>query len=349
MAKLPHYALDFDAIEPTIEEFFSGKAGYVHNFIKEDEYTYKVEVSDGKCKKPGLVIIHNKQGLYCLDVGGTPSLSPLCRTCIDFILERLKLPSVERQSVSFKGVDADIVEICLQYLGDNYVLSEDKKDVPDARHFIVSDAYRSAVSVICYENGTLLVQGAFTALFLRVLAEITKGTEAAPDVAVQELLRIAPLTQNRYEVEINKLVTKPRPLIDKHLDVMVLSSAVLANSAIALGDYGAYPFGILKAIEGLLSIKLQAHLNSDFESFGGCFQPDASNIQRLSVPDFNAPAQSALKTAIEDSYNFYNNNRHSTFHTKKLTVEASRILTYEDAIDMIDDGLILINRLCDNW
>lgn len=349
MSKLPHYALDFDAIEPTLEEFFAEKAGYVHHFIQENEYTYKVQVSDGKCKKPGLVVIHNKQGLYCLDVGGTPSLSHLCRTCIDFILERLQLPSVERQSISIKGVDADIVEICLQYLGENYILSDDKKDVPDARHFIVSDAYRSTVSVICYENGTLLVQGAFTALFLRVLSEITKETKTAPDVAVQELMRIAPLTQNRYEVEINKLVTNPRPLIDKHLDVMVLSSAVLANSAIAIGDYGAYSFGILKAIEGLLAMKLQAHLNSDFDSFGGCFQPDALNIQRLSVTDFNEPVQAALKSAIEDSYNFYNNNRHSTFHIKKLAVEASRLLTYEEAIDMIDDGLTLINRLCDNW
>jgi len=349
MAKLQHFALDFEAIEPTIEEFFADKAAYTHRFFQEDEYTYKVLISDGHCKKPGLVIIYNKQGLYCLDVGGTPALSSLCNACIDFIKERLLIPSAERQSFSIKGVDSDIVELCLRYLGTNYFLSDDKQDVSDARHFIVTDTYRSAVSVICYNNGTVFVQGAYTALFLRVVTDITREAAAAPAAAIQELIRIAPLVQNRYEIDINRLVNNPAPLTAKNLHVMVLSSAVLANSAIALGDYGAYPFGILKAIEGLLALKLQAHLNSDNEPFGGCFRPDASNIQRLSILDYNAPAQASLKSAIEDSYNFYNNNRHSTFHVKKLTVEASRILTYEEAIEMIDDGLVLINRLCDNW
>lgn len=349
MAKLKHYALDFDAIESTLEEFFSDKPAYKHQFTQENDFTYKVSISDDRCKKPGVLTIYNKQGLYCLDVGGTPNLTPLCRSCVDFLIERLQIPSKERQSFSIKGIDSDIVELCLQYLGTSYTLSEDRGDVADARHFLVTDAYRSTVSVICYNNGTVYVQGAYTSLFLRVVTDITRETAAAPAAVIQELIRIAPLVQKRYEIDINRLVTNPAPLTAKNLDVMVLSSAVLANSAIALDDYGAYPFGILKAIEGLLALKLQTHLNSDYDSFGGCFHPDATNIQRLTIPDFDAPDQALLKSAIEDSYNFYNNNRHSTFHIKKLTVEASRVLTYEEAIDMINDGLDLINRLCDNW
>jgi len=349
MAKLTHYALDFDAIEPTLDEYFTTQPGYTHEFSQVNDFTYKLSVSDGICKKPGVLMIYNRQGLYCMDVVGTPHLAPVCRSCSEFIKERLQIPSAERQTFTVRGVDPDIAELCLQYLDANYVLSSDKKDVPDARHFLVSDSYRSSVSVICYENGTIYVQGAYTALFLRVVTDITKAAEVAPEATVSELLRIAPLVRQRYPIDVDALVTRPQPLKNNHLDVMLLSSVILANSAVALGDYGAYSFGVLKAIEGLLSLKLISHLSSDSASFGKCFSPDARNVQRLSVHDFDAPEQSALKSAIEDSYNFYNNNRHSTFHVKKLAVAASRILTQEEALDMIDDGLKLINQLCDNW
>lgn len=349
MAKLPHFALDFDAIEPTLDEFFSTRTGYSHAFFQENDFTYKVSVQNDNGKKPGLITIYNKQGLYCMDIGGAPQFASICHSCSDFILERLKIPSAERLSFSVKNVDVDIVELCLQYLDKNYTLSDEKADVPNARHYIVSDSYRSSVSIICYENGTLLIQGAYTALFLKVVTEITRETETAPETAVEELMRIAPMVEKRYDVDINKLVNKPKPLKDNHLDVMVLSSIILANSAIALGDYGAYSFGILKTIEGLLSLKLQAHFSRDCDPFSNCFTQDSSGIQRLTITDYDSPSFSSLKKAIEDSYNFYHKNRHTTFHIKKLNVGTSRLLTHEEAIDMIDDGLELINNLCDNW
>ncbi len=349
MSKLEHYALDFEAIEPTLDEYFSSMTGYTHTFTQPNEYTYRVSINDGKNKKPGLINIYNRQGLYCMDIGGTPSLASICKNCSEFIVERLQIPSAERQSFTIRGVDSDVAELCLHYLGENYTLSKDKEDVPNARHFIVTDTYRSSVSVICYQNGTLYVQGACTSLFLRVVTDITKETEAVPNAVVEELIRIAPVVHKRYETEINKLVKKPKPLVDNHLDVMVLSSVILANSSISIGDYGVFTFGVLKTIEGLLALKLNSHLNRDNDNFNGCFKPDNHNIQRLCIPDFNSPENSTIKSAIESSYNFYNNNRHSTFHVKKLNVSASRILSHSEAIGIIDDGLALINKLCDNW
>lgn len=350
MGKLEHYALDFDAIEPTLEEFFQDKGELEYSFAQENDFTYRLSVTKPNIKKPGLLFIYNKQGLYCMDPKGTPALLGVCSDCRDFILQRLQIPNAVRQSFAIKDVDSELAAACIVCLGESYTVSADKGDVPDAKHYIVTDTHRSTVSVICYDNGTIYVQGAYTALFLKVITEISKETSAAPEAVVKELLGIAPLVQNRYEVDINALIDNPKPLIDNNLDVMVLSSAVLANSAVAIGDYGAYPFGILKAIEGLLALKLQAHLESDFESFGKtCFSPDAHGIQRLNYDDFNDPSHNQLKAAIESSYNFYNNNRHSTFHTKKLNVAASRVLSEEEALDMIDDGLDLINKLCDNW
>lgn len=61
MGKLEHYALDFDAIEPTIAEFFQDKAGVTYSFEQENEFTYKVSVVKENIKKPGLLIIYNKR------------------------------------------------------------------------------------------------------------------------------------------------------------------------------------------------------------------------------------------------------------------------------------------------
>lgn len=349
MGKQNHYALDFDAIVPTLEEFFHEKEGLEFSFEQTNEFTYKVSVSKASIKKPGLLTIYNKQGLYCMVPEGTPALVGICKECCDFIIQRLQIPDAVRQSFSIKEVDSELTEACLVCLGENYTLSAEKGDVPDARHYTVTDTNRSSVSVICYNNGTIYVQGAVTTLFLKVCTEIAKECKGTPDNVVEELVKIAPTVQKRYEVDINALVNKPKPLIDNHLDVMVLSSVVLANSAVACYDFGPYAFGVLKAIEGLLALKLQAHFTRDGDGFGKCYSDTGSGRQTLYVHDFDAPEQAVLKKTMEDAYNFIVDNRNTSFHVKKLHVETSRILTEEEALDIIEDGLEYINDLCDNW
>lgn len=349
MGKLEHYALDFDAIEPTLAEFFQNKGDLSYSFVQENDFTYRLSVTKSNIKKPGLLFIYNKQGLYCMDPGGTPALKGICSDCRDFIIQRLQIPNAVRQSFSIKDVDAELAAACVVCLGENYTVSEDKGDVPDANHYIVTDTHRSSVSVICYTNGTIYVQGAYTALFLKVITEISKETNAAPEVVVKELMNIAPLVQNRYEVDINALVRNPKPLIDNHLDVMVLSSVILANSALNTFDFGPYAFGVLKAIEGLLILKLHSHFTKDSDSFGKCYSDLGAGKQELYVHDFDAPEYAVLKKTMEDAYNFIVDNRNTSFHVRKTFVEASRILTEEEALEIIEDGLDYINKLCDNW
>lgn len=349
MGKLEHYALDFDAIEPTLAEYFQEKCDLRYSFEQVNDYTYRVSVMKEGIKKPGLLMIYNKQGLFCMDLGGAQALVGVCADCRDYLIQRLQIPNAEKQSFSIKDVDAELAAACVVCLEDNYTVSEDKGDVPDAKHYVVTDDHRSSVSVICYDNGTIYVQGAYTALFLKVITEISKETSATPDVVVKELMSIAPLVKQRYDIDINALVKNPKPLIDNHLDVMVLSSVILANSALNTYDFGPYAFGVLKAIEGLLILKLQPHFTKDSDSFGKCYSDLGNGKQELYVHDYDAPEYAVLKKAMEDAYNFIVDNRNTSFHVRKTFVEASRILTEEEALDIIEDGLNYINILCDNW
>lgn len=351
MGKLKHYALDFDALEPTLVEFFQDKEDIQYSFEQVNEFTQKVAVSKTNLKRPGLLIIYNKQGLYCMDISGTPSLHGICADCRDFIIQHLQIPNAVRQTFSIKDVDPVLAAACIVCLGENYTLSQEIGDVPDAKHFIVTDTHRSSVSVICYDNGTVYVQGACTPLFLKVCTEVSKECRGIPENVVNELIKIAPLVQKRYEVDINSLVNNPQPLVVNNLDVMVLSSVILANSAVAIFDFGPYAFGVLKAIEGLLALKLKSYFDKDNDFFNKCFCDDGSGRQKLkaTIHDFDAPEHAVLKSTLEDAYNFICNNRNTSFHVRKLNVPASRILTEEEALDIIDDGLDYINKLCDNW
>lgn len=79
--------MEFDAIEPTLAalaEYFQDKGNLDYTFEKVNDFTYKVSVTKKDIKKPGLLVIYNKQGLYCMDPGGTPSLKGICTDCRDF-------------------------------------------------------------------------------------------------------------------------------------------------------------------------------------------------------------------------------------------------------------------------
>ena len=108
---------------------------------------------------------------------------------------------------------------------------------------------------------------------------------------------------------------------------------------------------MLKAIEGLLALKLQTYFDKDNDFFSKCYHDDGAGKQKLNsnVHDFDSAENAVLKATMEDAYNFIVDNRNTSFHIRKLHVEASRILTEEEALDIIDDGLDYINKLCDNW
>lgn len=353
MAKMLHYALNFDAIEPTIAEFFSDKPDYEYEFVEEKSYMHALKIwkveSGTRCKKPGIVTIYNKQGRYCLVGEGATQLRKVVEDCKDFLIEELRLPDADLRCFVLKGVERELFNAFMDIIRKELTIAEGKS-VPTGSHFVVSDNKNSSVHITYYDTGVVRMQGVFTALFMNLITNATKELTGEDGAVIEELLKIGQQKNNRYATEITKLVNNSKPLTDYKLSGSVLASVILANSNNELGDYACYSFGVLKAIEGLLALKLAAHLASDTDSIGNCFEEHPTSHLyhlRATINDFDGNPE--LKKYIEKAYNTYKNNRHTTFHVRKLNVEASRVLTYEDALDIIDDGLGIINGLCDNW
>ena len=345
MASEQHYSLNFDAIEPTIDAFFEDKPDYKYEFVKNVDASHTLRIwkdNNGVVsKKKGGLRIYNKQGLYCLVVEGSLNFKTISTECKEYLIEKLRLPDVDLKCFVLRDVDSDLYNAFVDIVKNEYTVKERENSIPDAiQQLNVCDTHQASVHVTFYKNGTIRMQGAYTALFSNLIICATKELAGEDETAIQELISIGRQKSSRYETDITKLVSNSKPLTDYKLSRYVLASTILADSNNELEDYACYSFGILKAIEGLLALKLKAHLASDTDSVGICFEEHAtSHIYHLksSIKDFDGAPE--LKKYIESAYNTYKNNRHTTFHVRKLHVEASRVLKYEEALSIIDDGL----------
>ena len=57
----------------------------------------------------------------------------------------------------------------------------------------------------------------------------------------------------------------------------------------------------------------------------------------------------SAKNPLEEAYDFYNKNRHAISHVDKANIEASTMMDYDEAVDVIQECLKRINKLCNNW
>ena len=127
---------------------------------------------------------------------------------------------------------------------------------------------------------------------------------------------------------------------------MIESSLQLVNSGISVSDYGCYTFGVLKAIEGILKLRIQEDVYI-FENFGDYFiinKNKGTYHFKTSLYD----EQPNLKKALEKAYNHFHKYRHSTFHVDDQ-IETTKILNYSEAISIIVDSVHIINEICNNW
>ena len=302
-------------------------------------------------KKKGGLRIYNKQGLYCLVVEGSQDFKSISTECKEYLIEKLRLPDAELKCFVLRDIDSDLYNAFVDIVKKEYAVTEKEITIPEATQQLnVCDTHHSSVYITFYKNGTIRMQGAYTALFSNLIVCATKELAGEDGAVIKELLSIGKQKFYRYDTDITKLISNSKPLTDYKLSGSVLASTILADSNIEMEDYACYSFGILKAIEGLLALKLKTHLSSDTDSIGNCFEEHPTSHKfhlKTTIKDFDGNTE--LKKYIESAYNTYKNNRHTTFHVRKLHVEASRVLAYEDALDIIDEGLAIINGLCNNW
>ena len=214
--------------------------------------------------------------------------------------------------------------------------------------FDVSDSNNCRVTCTLYGNGTFLLQGNVTPLYVTVMTEAlrwlvdeTKMSSLPDSITLNNTVSI-------YSENINDLIPQ-LPICgdtDGIIERMVSTSVRLFNSGIIVDDYGCYTFGVLKALEGVLKLRLSDDLGP-IDKLGEHFYYDqSSHRHRIITTAYDGKLE--LKKAINKGYNNWVSSRHSTFHADDQ-IATSTLLSYEQATAVFQDTLNCINAICDNW
>ena len=324
--------------------------------------SYSIKITDcqeGKLKK--IAITHNKETgiLNCFINGGQVSYSTqgkahlkgICEECWNVILQNTSIPCPDKKSFTAKGISEEDFDAFIDVLSESdeiEITTVNTDNNPAIRNqYHLKGKYDAKVSIIFYNNGTLFLQGAVTAFYIELITEIMETISSVPTEVMEDFLAIQPLVGCVIEKDLNKHFTKTENIEGSILEDFLKTSIALANSGVVVDDYGCYTFGIMKALDGLISKRLLEDA-PDFKDYGTYFErgKDGNYHFLENVGTYNG--NPSLKRALEKAYDFYNKNRHTTFHIDRRNLETSRTLYYDEAVNIIKDGLVIINDLCTN-
>jgi len=144
-----------------------------------------------------------------------------------------------------------------------------------------------------------------------------------------------------YEGELREKLPNAYEHLPDNVKALILSGIILEKVEIDLPDYSSFAFNVLKAIEGLMKHLLflkGVTIDRNFDIF-------KKDVEPVEIKDTVVANISCEKTvsAIEELYEFYKKERHSLFHTEFLDVSTRIVEKREDAIEILNNSLVLIN------
>lgn len=351
MDKNKDYSLYIDGIDDSVSNFVSKDATLKLSVQKPDATKAIYKIAQGK--DIGVINVYiKKSGLVSITIQGAKSLNALCEQCCDSFIQQTAIPNSLRKNFKLRRIKIDDVELFKEELVDTHkftIVARAATANPTIQEwFDVSDSNNCRVTCTLYGNGTFLLQGNVTPLYVTVMTEAlrwlvdeTKMSSLPDSISLNN-------TVSLYSEDIKCLIPQ-LPICgdtDGIIERMVLTSVRLFNSGIIVDDYGCYTFGVLKALEGVLKLRLSDDLGP-IDKLGEHFYYDQpSHRHRIISTVYDGKLD--LKKAINKGYNNWVSSRHSTFHADDQ-IATSTLLSYEQAIAVFQDTLNCINAICDNW
>ena len=293
-----------------------------------------------------ITIYYKKNGLTSISHQGSNKTSKLGEECCEYIISKTSLPDSIHKTFSGKNSNLKNYEYFKTEIGDEHIVILNSNDTNVLERIKVKDDTGATITVTIYKNATLFFQGAITPLFVSLM-----------NAAL--LWMLDDVDENNSIIGLKNVSCNIESDVTKHIDhieklkpdgdvmiKMIESSLQLVNSGISVSDYGCYTFGVLKAIEGILKLRIQEDVYI-FENFGDYFiinKNKGTYHFKTSLYD----EQPNLKKALEKAYNHFHKYRHSTFHVDDQ-IETTKILNYSEAMSIIVNSIHIINEICNNW
>ena len=346
-----NYSLFIEHIDDAVAGFVSREGGISLEIERPDDSKMIYRISKGK--STGVINVYKKKnGLFSITIQGALSLNDLCTRCCDSFIQQTSIPNSLRKNFTIRNSKKDNWELFKLELIETHKLKILNKDtVGNANieeRFDVQTNSGVKVSCTLYSNDTFMIQGNVTSLFLTLVTESLRWLADEGNLnSVPETLSLQNITQT-FSEDINELVPNLGACGDDDgvIKRMILTSVALFNSGVVVEDYGCYTFGVLKALEGVLKLRLSEDI-PPVKTLGDFYFYDTnSHRHRLKTTVYDG--QSELKKALNKGYNNWASSRHSSFHADEQ-ISTSTLLSYEQSLEVFEKTLDCINNICDNW
>lgn len=344
-----NYSLFSDQIEDAVAEYVAKDASLTFSKNKPiaKQVIYRL-TKDGETGYVSFTI--KKTGLVSINIQG--KLTEECEKCCDYVISKAAIPNAQKKSFTIRKCIKENFEYFKSELADQHKLTLSAKDtnanVNISECQIVSDTNDVKVTLTLFKNNTFLMQGNVTPLFINVMTEaISWLMDVKGSTSVVGAISLENIT-NTFNTDIHILVPNLAVCDDTDgvISRMIMTSVAMFNSGVIVDDYGCYTFGLLKALEGLLKLRLGLDLGM-IDKLGDHFHFDTiTSSHKLNTDVYNGTPH--LKVAINKTYNYWKSKRHASFHAD-AQIAVSTMYSYEQALEVGMKALDCINEICNNW
>ncbi len=331
--------LNRSLISDTIEQFVGSNTNVSITTVKEGFHIYKFTQTG---INPGSLNIY-----YNAD--GSTTLQPLTgknqewsTTISEEIKNKCSVKEFKSNSFYLKAIRKEDLEVVIDFLIEEQcaTILEDK-EITNGRNIKLQGTQGDKMTINHFKNEAFQVQGKPRMLFHDTIMILSELLPFKDIIDTQLQYYETNLTSGDVLSEIENRLPLSHNLIDDKIKSVISPSLALLRTDLALTDYSAFAFPILRGIEGVMKqIFASKSVLVSKEGFGPLFDNRGISIN-FTQESRNKIQCSKHERALCNLYSFYNSQRHALFHMDG-TVSTSRIIDRQTAINIINTGINVI-------
>jgi len=340
--------IDRKKIAPLLEEYCKKEIEDVSiackTVRKGQEEQFIINGTLGKLKKEiKISFISNQEGSTTINykMGKSQDIS---QKLANFICENGIIDSRNYSIYSLNGVSLEDFELVINSLETDFESIEtSNKNIEHGIQKKLKIQSGEAITFNYYNNGSLTITGRPLLFHSSALNYFTELDYIKPSQRFESTVQYYHIDTkfSEFEIELNRRLPVSFQHLPENIKALILSGVILEKIEVDLPDYSTFTFNALKAIEGLMK-HLLFEKGIIIERSFDIFKKDIEPVEIKTSISTNI---NCIKTneVIEKLYEFYKKERHTLFHTEYIDVATRIIDKREDAVEILNESLLLID------
>lgn len=343
MSSYTNLNIDRSLIDNVINNYVSGVAE-ISKKESGQRITYSIKFHDKTIRTALLLIYYRDDGTTTLqyETGKNQAYS---KELADIVKEKTSVKLLDVGHLYFKEISHENLDTLLKFLPDISATINEIKVVSNGSQYIIKGALGEKLSMIYYNNHSILFQGRPSFLFNQVMEVLVELFP--PNDVLSEYLGYYKIstTKDDFEIELESIYPNTFNNLNEKLRVVLLPAIALKKVSIeGVEDYSFIAYPSLRCLEGVMKdVFLGYGITIDNkDGFKDCFKYNhTKNVWEYDEKTSSAITDIRTCEYLAKMYTIYCNSRHSLFHVDAL---APKIITQEEAIGITDEILSLIEE-----